>query len=64
MLSDPDEPSTFFKKVYYPEFNFDHSEAGELVDRFEIHNKALEIGGGIVEVESEIGKLRERLRGQ
>ncbi|GAA6027416.1 hypothetical protein JCM8097_007846 [Rhodosporidiobolus ruineniae] len=49
----------FPARVFHPEFNLDQSEAEELVERFEAHCRAVELGGGWRDVEREVGKGRE-----
>ncbi|GAA5980703.1 hypothetical protein JCM5350_006358 [Sporobolomyces pararoseus] len=60
--STPPSP-LFFARVFHPEFNIDLNEAVDVGDRFERHCRAIELGGGIKNVESAIMNVREGLRG-
>ncbi|KAM0750497.1 hypothetical protein T439DRAFT_357117 [Meredithblackwellia eburnea MCA 4105] len=55
-------PPLFFSRVYHPEFNVDAAEAEELVDRFDTHMKSHEVGGGVKEIDTAVGKAREGMR--
>lgn len=59
----PDNGTAFLNRVFHPEFNVDHSDAQETVDRFERHAKASELGGGVRDVDASLGKVREGFRG-
>ncbi|BGP15849.1 hypothetical protein JCM10213v2_003838 [Rhodosporidiobolus nylandii] len=62
-VSPPPAPLPLFpSRVFHPEFNVDLAEAEELVERFERHCKAIEVGGGWKEVELAVGKEREGQR--
>lgn len=54
----------FFARVFHPEFNIDVNEAEDIGQRFERHVKAIEIGGGVRNVETAVQKHRETLRGE
>ncbi|KDE07079.1 hypothetical protein MVLG_02652 [Microbotryum lychnidis-dioicae p1A1 Lamole] len=58
----PTGPS-FFSRVYHPEYNIDIDEAREMIERFELHAKAVELGNGVKEVEVLLGNYREAVFG-
>lgn len=57
-------PPSFFSRVFHPEFNVDPAEAQEIVERFERHVKASEMGGGAWIVETSLGRVRDSTRGE
>ncbi|GAA6012931.1 hypothetical protein JCM10207_008383 [Rhodosporidiobolus poonsookiae] len=61
--SSPTQLPLFPARVFHPEFNVDPAEAEELVDRFERHCRALELGAGWARVEQAVGRAREGERG-
>jgi hypothetical protein len=66
LLSPSDSTSAaalFFARVFHPEYIIDLNEATEIGERFERHSKAIELGGGIKEIETAVMGLRESLRG-
>lgn len=76
-FSTPDEPralatspgsaaphdASWLDTVYHPEFNVDAAEVEDLVERYERHVHTVELGGGLKEVESHVGRVREAYRG-
>lgn len=55
--------TSFFGKVFHPEYNVHHSDAKDLVDRFESYGKALEATGILREVETGFGDVRGKMSG-
>lgn len=55
--------TSFLSRVYHPEFNVDASDGAELLERFERHAKALELGGGVVAVEEGVKGVRDGILG-
>ncbi|GAA6056132.1 hypothetical protein JCM3770_006010 [Rhodotorula araucariae] len=61
--SPPTPPLPLFPaRVFHPPFNLDVAEAQGLVDRFEAHCRALEVGGGWRAVEEAVRRGREGKR--
>lgn len=51
----------FLGRVLHPDFNVDVEEAEEVSERFGRHVKATEVGGGVKQVEQDVGHVREGL---
>lgn len=52
---------SFVHSVFYPAFNIDLEDARELGQAFELHCRAMEMGGGIARLENAIKIERESL---
>lgn len=57
------DQASFFGKVFHPEYNIHHSDAEDVVDRFESHGRVLEATGILSEVESDFGAVRGKMLG-
>lgn len=56
-LALPPAGPSFYANVFHPAFNLDAEEAGEAVERFETHTKA--VGLGIQGLRNVFGQIRQ-----
>lgn len=54
--------SSFFSKVFHPDYNVDEADANSFIEAFNKHTKSLEAGGGLIELEKNLNHLRNSIQ--